>query len=134
LEPDRCDDPHVERLLESFAFMAARVHLRVDDDFPEVTSALLGIVAPHYLRPIPSMTVVECQVDPEQGKQTAGETMPAGTTIATRRLVERLADPVRVPGAAGVLRVRLQCGRDVRFDQLNPHRLVFHLTGESNVV
>ena len=44
LEPDRCDDPHVERLLEAFAFMAARVHLRVDDDFPEVTSALLGIV------------------------------------------------------------------------------------------
>ena len=49
LEPDRCDDPHVERLLEAFAFMAARVHLRIDDDFPEVTSALLGIVAPHYL-------------------------------------------------------------------------------------
>ena len=41
LEPDRCDDPHVERLLEGFAFMAARIHLRVDDDFPEVTSALL---------------------------------------------------------------------------------------------
>ncbi len=162
LEPDRCDDPHVERLLEAFAFLSARIHLRIDDDFPEVTSALLGIVAPHYLRPIPSMTVVECQVDPEQGKQTAGQTMPVGTTIATRRLVdgqpcrfrtaypvdlwpftveecdfrqpERLADPVRVPGAAGVLRVRLQCGRDVRFDQLNPHRLVFHLTGESNVV
>lgn len=162
LEPDRCDDPHVERLLEGFAFMAARVHLRIDDDFPEVTSALLGIVAPHYLRPIPSMTVVECQVDPEQGKQTAGQTLPAGTSLATRRLVdgqpcrfrtayavdlwpfsvaecewrqpERLTDPVRVPGAAGVLRVRLQCARDVLFSQLNPARVAFHLTGESNVV
>ncbi|HUB00649.1 MAG TPA: type VI secretion system baseplate subunit TssF [Terracidiphilus sp.] len=162
LEPDRCDDPHVERLLEAFAFMAARIHLRVDDDFPEVTSALLGIVAPHYLRPIPSMTVVECQVDPDQGKQTAGQTMPAGTPLATRRLVdgqpcrfrtayavdlwpftvaecewrqpERLSDPVRVPGAAGVLRVQLQCARDVSFDQLNPHRVVFHLAGEPNVV
>ena len=130
LEPDRCDDPHVERLLEAFAFLAARIHLRVDDDFPEVTSALLGLVAPHYLRPIPSMTVVECQVDPEQGKQTAGKVMPRGTAIATKRLVdgqpcrfrtsypvelwpftigecewrqpERLSDPVRVPGAVGV--------------------------------
>ncbi len=162
LEPDRCDDPHVERLLEGFAFMAARIHLRVEDDFPEVTSALLGIVAPHYLRPIPSMSIVECQVDPEQGKQTAGQTMPAGTPLATKRLVdgqpcrfrtsypvelwpftvgecewrqpERLAEPVRVPGAVGVLRVRLQCSRDVTFDQLNPGRLVFHLNGESNVV
>lgn len=162
LEPDRCDDPHVERLLESFAFMAARVHLRIDDDFPEVTSALLGMVAPHYLRPIPSMTVVECQVDPEQGKQTAGQRMPAGTSLATRRLVdgqpcrfrtaypvdlwpfsvaecewrqpERLSDPVRFPGAVGVLRVQLHCSRDVVFTQLNPAKVAFHLAGESNVV
>jgi type VI secretion system protein ImpG len=162
LEPDRCDDPHVERLLEAFAFMAARIHLRIDDDFPEMTSALLGIVAPHYLRPIPSMSVVECQVDPDQGKQTAGRTMPAGTLLATKRLVdgqpcrfrtayavdlwpftvagcewrqpERLPDPVHVPGTVGVLRVQLQCTRDVLFNQLNPARVVFHLTGESNVV
>ena len=162
LEPDRCDDPHVERLLEGFAFMAARIHLRVDDDFPEVTSALLGIVAPHYLRPIPSMTVVECQVDPEQGKQTAGQTMPAGTPLATKRLVdgqpcrfrtaypvdlwpftisecewrqpERLAEPVRVPGAVGVLRMRLQCGRDVTFTELKAGKLAVHLSGESNIV
>jgi type VI secretion system protein ImpG len=162
LEPDRCDDPHVERLLEAFAFMAARIQLRVDDDFPEVTSALLGLVAPHYLRPIPSMTVVECQVDPEQGKQTAGKVMPRGTPIATKRLVdgqpcrfrtaypvelwpftvgecewrqpERLSDPVRVPGAAGVLRMRLQCQRDVSFNMLNPARVAFHLAGDGNVV
>ena len=162
LEPDRCDDPHVERLLEAFAFMAARVHLRIDDDFPEVTSALLGIVAPHYLRPIPSMSVVECQVDPEQGKQTAGQTIPAGTVLATKRLVdgqpcrfrtaypvemwpfsvsecewrqpERLSDPVRMTGAVGVLRVRLECARDVLFSQINPTKVAFHLTGESNVV
>jgi type VI secretion system protein ImpG len=161
LEPDRCDDPHVERLLEGFAFMAARVHLRVDDDFPEVTSALLGMVAPHYLRPIPSMSVVECQVDPEQGKQTAGRTMPAGTALTTKRLVdgqpcrfrtayavdiwpftvaecdwrqpERLAEPVRVPGAVGVLRVQLRCARDVDFSQLNPPRVVFHLAGDANI-
>jgi type VI secretion system protein ImpG len=162
LEPDRCDDPHVERLLEGFAFLAARIHLRVDDDFPEVTSALLGIVAPHYLRPIPSMTLVECQVDPEQGKQTAGQVMPAGTPLVTKRTFdgqpcrfrtaypvelwpftvgecdwrqpERLTDPVRVPGATGVLRARLQCARDVDFKQISPRRLVFHLAGDVNVV
>lgn len=162
MEPDRCDDPHVERLLEGFAFMAARVHLRIDDDFPEVTSALLGMVAPHYLRPIPSMTVVECRPDPEQGKQTAGLKIPARTPLVTRRTVdglpcrfqtaypvdlwpvtvsecewrqpERLSDPVRVPGAAGVIRMRLQCSRDVAFPQFDMRRLVMHLMGEPNVV
>lgn len=162
LEPDRCDDPHVERLLEGFAFMAARVHLRVDDDFPEITSALLGIVSPHYLRPIPSMSVVECQLDPEQGKQTAAVEVPANSALVTKRTVdglpcrfrttypmklwpvtvglcewrqpERLAEPVRVPGAVGVVRVQLQCGRDISFDQLAMRDLSFHLAGETNLV
>ena len=44
LEPDKCEDPHVERLLEAFAFLAARVHLKIDDEFPEITEALLNIL------------------------------------------------------------------------------------------
>ena len=72
LEPAKCEDPHVERLLEAFAFLAARVHLKVDDEFPEITQALLGIVYPHFIRPIPSMSIVEFQVDLEQGKLTTG--------------------------------------------------------------
>src|SRR5215471_3901823 len=76
LEPDRCGDPHVERLIEAFAFLAARVHLKIDDEFPEITEALLEVLYPHYLRPIPSMTVVELQADPEQG------TPPEGLNVA----------------------------------------------------
>ena len=162
LEPDRCEDPHVERLLEGFAFMAARVHLRIDDDFPEVTSALMSIVFPHYLRPTPSMTVVECQLDPEQGKQTAGMVLPKGTMLTTARTVdgapcrfrtsypvefwpfsvaecewrqpERLQRPIRVPGAAGVVRMRLQCFKDVSFDKLGMKSVRFYLNGETNAV
>src|ERR687894_2831394 len=65
LEPTKCDDPHVERLLEGFAFLAARVHLKLDDDFSEITAALLNVVHPHYVRPIPAMSLVELRLDPE---------------------------------------------------------------------
>ena len=44
LEPNRCEDPHVERLIEAVALLAARIHLRLDDDFPEITQALLNVV------------------------------------------------------------------------------------------
>src|SRR3974390_3592169 len=64
LEPAKCEDPHVERLLEGFAFLAARVHLKLDDEFPEITEALLSIVYPQLVRPIPSMSVVGVQIDP----------------------------------------------------------------------
>src|SRR5438094_9599572 len=72
LEPAKCEDPHVERLLEAFAFLAARVHLKIDDEFPQITEALLGIVYPHFIRPIPSMSIVEFQLDADQGKISTG--------------------------------------------------------------
>src|SRR5271154_975659 len=72
LDPNEGRDPHVERLLEAFAFLAARVHLKIDDEFPEITEALLSVVYPQLVRPIPSMSVVEFQLDPEKGKLTSG--------------------------------------------------------------
>jgi len=90
LDPERSDDPHVSRLLEGFAFLAARVHRRIDDDFPEISESLTKIIHPGYLRPIPSMTIVECQPDPAQGKKTAGMRIPRGTPLVTKASVEGL--------------------------------------------
>ena len=81
LEPDRCEDPHTERLLEAFAFLAARVHMKVDDEFPEITTALLHIVYPHFLRPIPSVSVAEFHLDPEQGNLSSGLTIPRDSML-----------------------------------------------------
>ena len=90
LDPERCDDPHVSRLLEGFALLAARVHRRIDDDFPEICESLIRIIHPGYLRPTPSMTVVECQPDPAQGKKTAGMRVPRGTPLVSKATVEGL--------------------------------------------
>lgn len=91
LEADDCGDPHVERLLEGFAFLAARVHRRIDDDFPELSESLLKIVHPSYLRPLPAMTIVECLPDPGQGKKTAGLSVPRGAELVSKATVEQLA-------------------------------------------
>jgi len=58
LEADKCDDPHTERLIEAFAFISGRIHKKLEDDFPEITESILSIIYPHYIRPIPSMSVV----------------------------------------------------------------------------
>src|SRR5256886_10211112 len=84
IEPDKCEDPHVERLLEAFAFLAARVHLKIDDEFPQITEALLGIVYPHFIRPIPSMSIVEFQLDADQGKISTGFPIESGTVLHSR--------------------------------------------------
>src|ERR1044071_556116 len=59
LEEFSCADPYVERLLEGFAFLAARVHLKLDAEFPRFTQGLLETVFPHYLAPTPSMAIAK---------------------------------------------------------------------------
>ena len=61
LETFECADPYVERLLEGFAFLAARVHLKLDAEFPRFTQHLLEMIYPHYLAPTPSFVNVELQ-------------------------------------------------------------------------
>ncbi|MBO0711458.1 MAG: type VI secretion system baseplate subunit TssF, partial [Acetobacteraceae bacterium] len=65
LSADAANDPHVERLLEGVAFLAARVHHRLDDEFPELTDALLGVLYPHYLAPVPSCAIVQFTPQPD---------------------------------------------------------------------
>jgi type VI secretion system protein ImpG len=76
-----CPDPYVERLLEGFAFLAARVHLKLDSEFPRFTQSLLETVYPHYLCPIPSMAVVRFEPDEQEGSLAAGVVIPRGTLL-----------------------------------------------------
>lgn len=84
LGTDISPDPHVERLIESFAFLTARIQQNLDSDFPEVAVELLNILHPHYLNPIPSMAVAAFEVDPERGKLTSGHLIPKHTPLFTR--------------------------------------------------
>ena len=84
LEPSKCEDPHVERLLEGFAFLAARVHRRLDDDLPEVSEALLDILHPQLVRPVPALSLVELELDPALGKLPGGFSVPRDSEIRSR--------------------------------------------------
>jgi type VI secretion system protein ImpG len=83
LGPDSSEDPHVERLIEAFAYLNARLRHKLEDDFPEITDALLGVLYPHYQVPIPSMAIVQFELDPAQSELTAGYPVPRDTMIET---------------------------------------------------
>jgi type VI secretion system protein ImpG len=161
LERDKCDDPHVERLLEAFAFLAARVHLKIDDEFPEITEALLSIVYPHYTRPIPSMSIVEFHLDPEQGGITTPQTIPKGSMLNSRPVggtpcqfrtcydttvwpitvtagewtsPDRLSPPVKSTEAAFAVRIELRAPEGVELGKLGLETLRVFLSGESALV
>jgi type VI secretion system protein ImpG len=161
LEPTKCEDPHVERLLEGFAFLAARVHLKLEDEFPEITEALLSVVYPQLVRPIPSMSVVEFQLDPEKGKLASGMKIDRNSQLYSKPISgvpctfrtcydttlwpitvsaaelsppSRLKPPVKTSDSAWAIRLELRCAKDVNFVALKPERLRFYLDGESGLV
>lgn len=76
-----CPDPYVERLLEGFAWLAARVHLKLDAEFPRFTQALLETVYPHYLSPVPSMLVARFDPELNESALADGVTIPRGTLL-----------------------------------------------------
>ncbi len=83
LGADASEDPHVERLIQSFAFLNARTRRKLDDEFPELTEALLGVLYPHYQAPVPSMGIVEFTLGAEQTELPDGKTLPPNTPIET---------------------------------------------------
>jgi len=83
LEGIECLDPYVERLLEGFAFLSARVQLELEQQYPVFTQHLLEIVYPHYLSPIPAMVVAEFTPDKNQTTFVDGYKIPRGTVMRT---------------------------------------------------
>jgi type VI secretion system protein ImpG len=81
LDAFECADPYVERLLEGFAFLAARTQLKIDAEFPRFTEHLLEMLCPHYLGPTPSMAVVQLKPDPQQGALNDGFVVARGTSL-----------------------------------------------------
>ncbi len=74
-------DPYVERLMEGFAFLSARVQLELALQYPTFTQHLLEIVYPHYVAPTPSMIIAQLRPDPTQGGLENGYMLPRGTAL-----------------------------------------------------
>jgi type VI secretion system protein ImpG len=157
LEADKCEDPHVERLLQGVAFLAARVHHKIDDEFPELTDSLLTVLYPHFLAPIPSMAIVQFVPASGQGKVTMPFRIPRGSTVFSQPVGGtpcrfRTAYPVTLwpvevvsaqldsadrlgasAKAAAVLRIGLRCVGGTTFSELAPDHLRFFLHGEATL-
>jgi type VI secretion system protein ImpG len=74
-------DPYVERLIESFCFMSARMRIKLDAEFPRFTERLLEVVYPNYTSPTPSMAVAQLHPDPGEGDFSKGVSVPRGTAF-----------------------------------------------------
>jgi type VI secretion system protein ImpG len=162
LIPDRfrITDPHLERFIDGFAALSARLHHKLDSDLPELTESLAQIFHPHLLRPVPSLSLALFEPDPVQPPGPSGNRYPRGTTLRSRPVSAygypcrwRTAYPVTVwpidvaeaqfvrgpfagapPRTAAALRLTLACRSNLRFADLAIDRLRFFLSGEKQLI
>ncbi len=139
-------DPDTERLLEGVAFLTAMLRQRLDDDFPEIIQELFQLIWPHYLRPVPSTSIVD--FSPKSGlKQTVR--VPRGVQLASEPvegtpcffqtcydvdvhpLVLEKASLEEKPGKAPAIRLEFAL-QGVQLDEWRPETLRLHLTGDSS--
>lgn len=155
---DECADPQVERLIESFAFLSARLQRDLDGQLPDITTALLGVLYPQLINPVPPMAVARFDVDPEQGKLTTGHTVKRdtrlfaetgeGVTCRFRTCYDVTLWPLEVTRAsfaeawrfnfldsmsevASVLRVSLRVTGGGKLEELELNRLRFYLNADA---
>ncbi|HEV3438582.1 MAG TPA: type VI secretion system baseplate subunit TssF, partial [Gemmata sp.] len=159
LEPDRSADPHVERLIESFALLSGRIQHKLHDEFPELTDAVLSVVYPHALAPVPSFATVQFQPDAARATPE-GVAIPAGSRLNTDRVGDlschyRTCYPVHLwpltvttaklhpppfpqglnpsARAAAALRLRFRVEGELPFDQFPFDSLRLHLLGDNTL-
>ena len=155
LSPDAVDDPHVARLIEGFALIAARIRQKLDDDYPELTNALLSALYPHMLAPFPSASIARFSPLPDLDgafgirRHTALEMEPIGGEACRYRTTQDVelwpiavvsaelrGRPLVAPAgalsqhAASSLRLVLEClSPSQTFTHLGIDRLRFFLHG-----
>ncbi|VVN65781.1 type VI secretion system baseplate subunit TssF [Pseudomonas fluorescens] len=142
-------DPYVERLFEGFAFLMGRLREKLDDDLPELTEGLVSLLWPHYLRTIPSLSVIELVPDLKQmkhrepiGKGFEVLSQPIGPQRTRCRysttedlLLQPLAlESLRLdhePDGRSVLRLRFACGNLTDWSEINLSRLPLYLNADA---
>jgi type VI secretion system protein ImpG len=156
LGPGESADPHVERLLESFAVLTARLQRTLDDEYSELTDALLEQFYPYVSRPLPSMTIVQFDANPTQGSVATGFPIPSctplrhvatdGTTVYWRTSSDVTLWPIALdnvqmltaeeaqtltsdPTLHAALRLSLRCTGKHTFGMLPIKHLRVHLAG-----
>ncbi|ENB9664320.1 type VI secretion system baseplate subunit TssF [Pseudomonas putida] len=160
IEGDNCEDPHTERLIEAFSFLSARVHKKLDDEFPEIVESFLEVLYPHYLRPTPSMSIAELSLGRHEKVTEAYhvarhtemhanavegvvckfrtcypvELWPIAVQQASFAEMERSAFNGHSADLVARLRIRLTATGDALFGQMEMDRLRFFLDGEATLM
>jgi type VI secretion system protein ImpG len=153
-----CPDPHVERLLECFAFLSAKLNRKLDDDYTQFSNALLEQLYPHAIRPLPVTAIARFTPDPAKGNLAEGYHIPrhtplfattgTGDTIYFRTTAAQTVWPLQIsaahlldaeqaqalsglPQVRSALKLTLECLAPHQWSSLPVERLRIHLAGSA---
>jgi type VI secretion system protein ImpG len=81
-----CEDPHVERLIESFAFLTARISRQLDQESPRIVEPLINSLLPNWLAPVPAISILQCRLGQSGAMLSDGHRVPRGMSVLTEEV------------------------------------------------
>ncbi len=84
LNQEQIDDPHIERLIQAFSLIAARIDKKLADSYDVFTHSLFEVMFPQYLRHFPACTVVSFEDINKVKQLTEVHRIPQKTALRSR--------------------------------------------------
>lgn len=84
LNQEQIDDPHIERLIQAFSLIAARIDKKLADSYDIFTRSLFEVMFPQYLRHFPACSVVSFEDINKQKQLTEAHVIAKGTSLKSR--------------------------------------------------
>ncbi|OUV03644.1 MAG: hypothetical protein CBC42_04125 [Betaproteobacteria bacterium TMED82] len=141
-------DPHTERLIESVAFLTARVHRDIDREYSQIASNMLSTLCPSLLQPVPSLTIAQFQPDKKSGRLTSPLRIPMNSVLSTKALSGEICKfrtvwdldiiPLEITSInideQDHIIIKLKLIQGVTLSELSLDKITFHLTGDWRMV
>ena len=141
-------DPFVERLYEGFAFLAGRIHERLDDEFPEIAGGILEVLFPNMLKPFPSCAIMQTKYKPgaitrtvliKEGSRITEKEEPAEFIFRTTQ--DLIVRPIQIDNVAieespqgySSLIIKFLLERNVDYNSLSFDSLQLYLHGSASI-
>lgn len=129
---EKSSDPDVERLLEGFAFLTGNLRAKIEDEFPEFTHSMINMLWPNYLRPTPSMTIVEFSSDEKVGKLQ--DMVEKGTYLLSKPISITYINQDNAVIEDGKVQCTFQTCRDVWMNPFSIKEIVTTNNNEKSVI
>ncbi|WP_216934125.1 MULTISPECIES: type VI secretion system baseplate subunit TssF [unclassified Acinetobacter] len=86
LNQEQIDDPHIERLIQAFSLISARIDKKLHDSYDVFTRSIFEVMFPQYLKPFPGCSIVSFEDGKKIRHLQSSQKIPKQTVLKSKSI------------------------------------------------